>query len=42
MIINWIFKNEVEGMDWIDVAKDGDRWQAVVNAVGFHKMRRIF
>jgi hypothetical protein len=29
-------------MDWIDVAKDGDRWQAVVNAVGFHKMRRIF
>jgi len=21
------------GIDWIDVAKDGDRWQAVVNVV---------
>jgi hypothetical protein len=22
-----------EGMDWIDVAKDRDRWQALVNTV---------
>jgi len=22
-----------EGMDWIDVAQDRDRWQALVNAV---------
>ena len=21
------------GVDWIDVAEDGDRWRAVVNAV---------
>jgi len=21
------------GMDWIDLAQDGDRWQALVNAV---------
>jgi hypothetical protein len=24
---------ECEGMDWIDVAQDRDRWQALVNAV---------
>jgi hypothetical protein len=29
-------------MDWIDLAQDGDRWLALVNAVWtvvFHKMR---
>jgi hypothetical protein len=29
------------GMDWIDLAQDRDRWQALVNVVenlGFHKM----
>jgi hypothetical protein len=27
-IFNWD-----EGMDWIDMAQDRDRWQALVNAV---------
>ena len=30
-----------EGMDWIDVAQDRDRWRVLVNAVitlGFQKM----
>ena len=25
-----------EGMDWIDLAQDRDRWQALVNAVMDH------
>jgi hypothetical protein len=31
-----------EGMDWIDLAQDKERWWVVVNAVmtlGFHKIR---
>jgi hypothetical protein len=30
-----------DGMDWIDLAQDGDQWRALVNTVmnlGFHKM----
>jgi len=33
------------GMDWIDLARDTDRWRAVVNAamnIRFNKIRGIF
>jgi hypothetical protein len=33
-----------EGMDWIDLTQDRDRWQAVVKEVmnfGFHTMQEI-
>jgi hypothetical protein len=33
MTLKWIFKKWEGGMDWIDMAQDRDRWQAVVNAV---------
>jgi len=31
--IKWIFRKWVGGMDWIKLAQDMDRWQALVNAV---------
>jgi hypothetical protein len=33
IILKWIFKNWDEGMDWIYMAEDRDRWRALLNAV---------
>ena len=36
IILRWIFRKWVGGMDWIDVAQYRDRWRALVNAVMKH------
>jgi hypothetical protein len=39
-----LYKVEWGGIDWIDLAQNRDRWQALVNAVmnlWFHKMQGI-
>jgi hypothetical protein len=33
IILKWVFRTWYRGMDWIDLAQDGDRWQALVSAV---------
>jgi hypothetical protein len=34
IILRWIFRQVgCEGIDWIDVVEDRDRWRALVNAV---------
>jgi len=34
IILRWIFRKwDGRGMDWIDLAQDRDRWQALVNVV---------
>jgi hypothetical protein len=33
IILKWIFERLGGGMDWIDLAQDRDRWQAVVYTV---------
>jgi hypothetical protein len=33
IILKWIFGRLDEGKDWIDLAQDRARWQALVNTV---------
>jgi hypothetical protein len=34
IILKWLFERfEEGGMDWINLAQNGDMWRAVVNAV---------
>ena len=33
IILKFIFRKWMWGMDWIDVAQERDRWRALVNAV---------
>jgi hypothetical protein len=33
IILKWILRKWGGEMDWIDLVQDGDRWQALVNAV---------
>jgi hypothetical protein len=33
IILRWILRKCERDMDWIDLAQDRDRWQALVNAV---------
>jgi hypothetical protein len=45
IILKWIFRKWDEGMNWIDLVPDRDRWRAVVNAVmklRVPKMQGIF
>jgi hypothetical protein len=33
IILKWIFKKWDGGMDWIDMALDGNRWRCLMDAV---------
>jgi hypothetical protein len=33
IILKWIFKSEMIGMEWIALAQDWERWWAFLNAV---------
>jgi len=32
IILKWLFKKQDSGVEWIDLAQDRGRWQALVNA----------
>jgi len=31
IILRWVFRKWDEGVDWIDLAQDRDRWRALAN-----------
>ena len=33
IILKWVFEKWDGGIDWIDLAQNRDRWQAIVNVV---------
>ena len=33
IILKWIFETLIEGVNWIDLAQDRDRWRTVMNTV---------
>jgi len=33
IILKWIFKKSVRGVEWIDLALDRDGWRALLNEV---------
>jgi len=33
ILLKWIFRSGVWGMNWLDLAEDRKRWRAVVSAV---------
>jgi hypothetical protein len=33
IILRWVLRKWVGGMDWIDLAEDRDRWRALVSTV---------
>jgi hypothetical protein len=33
IILKWVFKISMEGMEWIDLAQSRDRWRTVVDLV---------
>jgi hypothetical protein len=33
IILRWIFRKWDGGIDWIDLAQNGDRWRALVNEI---------
>jgi hypothetical protein len=42
IILKWIFLKWGGGMDWIDLAKDRNRWRAVVNFEHSHSTHMRF
>jgi hypothetical protein len=33
IILRWIFRKWFGGMDWIELARERDRWRVLVNAI---------